>query len=82
MEDDILKQKVDGGHEFWSIYLTCSLVLQVLQAAHDDLGHNGFPRTYTAVKWVFYWKKHQRECPTTLQTLPSVHAAQIGECEV
>ena len=55
MEDDLLKQKVvDGGHEFWSIYLPCSLVLQVLQAAHDDLGHNGFPRTYAAVKRVFY----------------------------
>ena len=57
MEDDLLKQKVvDGGHEFWSIYLPCSLVLQVLRAAHDDLGHNGFPRTYAAVKRVFYWK--------------------------
>ena len=31
MEDDLLKQKVlDGRHEFWSIYLPCSLVLQVL----------------------------------------------------
>ena len=57
MEDGLLKQKVvDGGHEFWSIYLPCSLVLQVLQAAHDDLGHNGFPRIYAAVKWIFYWK--------------------------
>ena len=57
IEDDLLKQKVvDGRHEFWSIYLPCNLVLQVLQAAHDDLGHNGFPRTYAAVKLVFYWK--------------------------
>ena len=32
------------------------LVLQVLHAAHDDLGHNGFPRTYAALKRVFYWK--------------------------
>ena len=31
-------------------------VLQVLCAAHDDLGHNGFPRTYAALKRVFYWK--------------------------
>ena len=31
MEDDLLKRKVvDGGHEFWSIYLPASLVLQVL----------------------------------------------------
>ena len=57
MEDVLLKQKVvDGRHESWSIYLPCSLVLQVLRAAHNDLGHNGFPRTYAAVKQVFYWK--------------------------
>ena len=57
MKDGLLKRKVvDRGHEFWSIHLPTSLVLQVLQAAHDDLGHNGFPRTYTAVKWIFYWK--------------------------
>ena len=31
------------------------LVLQVLCTAHDDLGHNGFPRTYAALKKVFYW---------------------------
>ena len=31
MEDDLLKRKVvDGGHEFWSIYLPASLMLQVL----------------------------------------------------
>ena len=32
------------------------LVLQVLHAAHDNLGHNGFARTYAALKRVFYWK--------------------------
>ena len=57
IEDDLLKRKVvDGGHEFWSIYLPCSLVLQVLQAAHDELGHNGFQITYAAVKWILDWK--------------------------
>ena len=31
MEDELLKRKVvGGGHEFWSIYLPSSLVLQVL----------------------------------------------------
>ena len=31
MEDELLKRKVvDGGHEFWSIYLPSSLVLWVL----------------------------------------------------
>ena len=32
------------------------LVLQALCTAHDDLGHNGFPRTYEALKRAFYWK--------------------------
>ena len=47
---------VDGGHEFHTIYLPAMLVLQVLHAALDELGHNGFPRTYAALKRVFYWK--------------------------
>ena len=42
-ENGLLTRKViDGGHEFHAIYLLVVLVLQVLHAAHDDLGHNGF----------------------------------------
>ena len=53
-ENGLLTRKViDGGHKFCTIYLPAVLVLQVL---HDDLGHNGFPRTYAALKRVFYWK--------------------------
>ena len=56
-ENGLLTRKVmDDGHEFCTIYLSAVLVLQVLWAAHDDLGHNGFPRTYAALKQVFYWK--------------------------
>ena len=56
-EKGLLTRKViDGGCEFHAIYLPAVLVLQVLHAAHDDLGHNGFPRTYAALKRVFYWK--------------------------
>ena len=56
-ENGLLTRKViDGGHEFCTIYLPAVLVLQVLHAAHDDLGHNGFPRTYAALKRVFCWK--------------------------
>ena len=54
-ENGLLTRKVvDGGHEFHAIYLPNVLVLQVLRTAHDDLGHNGFPRTYAALKRVFY----------------------------
>ena len=65
MEDGLLKQKVvDGGHEFWSFYLPCSL---------DDLGHNGFPRTYAAVEWVFYWKTSKRMSSNTANFAQCAH---------
>ena len=50
-ENELLMRKViDGGHEFHTIYLPSILILQVLQTAHEDLDHNGFPRTYAALK--------------------------------
>ena len=50
-ENELLTRKViDGGHEFHAIYLPSILIFQVLLTAHDDLGHNGFPRTYAALK--------------------------------
>ena len=50
-ENELLTRKViDSGHEFYAIYLPSVLIFQVLRTAHDDLGHNGFPRTYAALK--------------------------------
>ena len=50
-ENELLMRKViDGEHEFHAIYLPSILIFQVLRTAHDDLGHNGFPRTYAALK--------------------------------
>ena len=71
-ENELLMRKViDGGHEFHAIYLPSLLIFQVLRTAHDDLGHNGFPRTYAALKRVFFWKgmkedirKHCKTCAT------------------
>ena len=73
-ENGLLTRKVvDGGHEFCAIYLPNVLVFQVLQTAHDDLGHNRFPRMYAALKRVFYWKgmkedirKHCKTCATCM----------------
>ena len=49
------------------------LVFQVLQVAHDELAHNGFPRPYAALKRIFYWKgmkedirKHCKTCATCI----------------
>ena len=50
-ENGLLTRKViDGGHKFCTIYLPSILTFQVLRTAHDDLGHNGFPRTHAALK--------------------------------
>ena len=69
--EPLTRNVIDGGHEFCAIHLPSILTFQVLQAAHDDLGHNGFPRTYAALKRVFYWKgmkedirKHCKTCAT------------------
>ena len=71
-ENELLMRKViNGGHEFHAIYLPSVLIFQVLRTAHDDLGHNGFPRTYAAIKRVFFWmgmkediRKHCKTCAT------------------
>ena len=71
-DNELLMRKViDGGYEFRAIYLPNVLIFQVLRTAHDDLGHNGFPRTYAALKRVFFWKgmkedirKHCKTCAT------------------
>ena len=50
-ENELLTRKViDGGHKFCAIYLLSVLIFQVLRTAHNDLGHNGFPRTYAVIK--------------------------------
>ena len=71
-ENELLTRKViDGGHKFRAIYLPSGLIFQVLRTAHDDFGHNGFPRTYSVIKRVFFWKgmkedigKHCKTCAT------------------
>ena len=69
----LMRKVVDGGHEFHAIYLPNVLVFQVLQTAHNDLGHNRFLRTYAVLKRVFYWKgmkedirKHCKTCATCM----------------
>ena len=68
-ENELLMGKViDGGHKFRAIYLPSVLIFQVLRTAHDDLGHNGFPRTYAALKRVFFWKEMKEDIRTHCKT--------------
>ena len=50
---------MEGGQAFKAIYVPKtppSLIQSILKAAHDDAGHNGFPRTYSAIRRLYYWK--------------------------
>ena len=73
LQEGILYQRViERGHLFQVIYVPRmpeSLIQSILQTAHDDSGHNGFPRTYSAIRRLYYWKgikedvlQHCRNC--------------------
>ena len=60
MNDGVLHQRViEGGQMFQAIYvprMPPGLIESILTAAHDDSGHNGFSRTYSAIRRLYYWK--------------------------
>ena len=60
INDGILYRRViEGGQTFQAIYVPRTppgLIQSMLKAAHDDSGHNGFPRTYSAIRRLYYWK--------------------------
>ena len=53
LQEGILYRRViEGGQSFQAIYMPRtpeSLIQVILQTAHDESGHNGFPRTYSAI---------------------------------
>ena len=70
IQDKLLKRYVvDGDKTYETIVLPRALTAQILQIAHDDLGHNGTHRTYTLLKRLYYCKglkpcvtKHIQRC--------------------
>ena len=57
-EDDLLWQRIsDNSQDFKPVVLPGSLISTALLLAHDHTGHNGFRRTYAALKWLYYWKE-------------------------
>ena len=70
IKDKLLKRNViDGDNTYETTVLPRPLIAQVLQMAHDNLGHNGTHRMYTLLKRLYYWKglkpsvtKHIKMC--------------------
>ena len=70
IKDKILKRYIiDGDNTYETTVILRALTTQILQMAHDELGHNGTHRTYTLLKRLYYWKglkpsveKHIKMC--------------------
>ena len=46
----------NNGHKFRAAVVPEELIGTVLYLGHNQSGHNGYQRTYAAIKWVYYWK--------------------------
>ena len=55
----LFKHIVDNGHKFEARVIPNSLVDVVLHLGHNQSGHNGYQRTYAAIKHLYYWKGMQ-----------------------
>ena len=57
LKDNVLKgYVVDGNDIYETVVIPRVITTQILQMAHDNLGHNGTHRTYTLLKRLYYWK--------------------------
>ena len=57
MGNDILKRKlVENALLYKSVIIPDVLKETLLMLAHNEQGHNGFKRTYDALKTLYHWK--------------------------
>ena len=52
----LYRSVVDNGHKFEAAVVPEDLIHTVLHLDHNQSGHNGYQRTYAAIKRVYYWK--------------------------
>ena len=70
IENGILKRYIDDNKQRFEVtVLPQTLTEPALQLAHEGLGHNGIPQTYTLLRQQYYWKglkpsvtKHVKQC--------------------
>ena len=57
MENNVLYcMVIENNHKFDAAVLPAELVNTALFLGHNQSGHNGFQRTYAAIKRIYYWK--------------------------
>ena len=52
----LYRSVIDNGHKFRAAVVPEELVGTVLYLGHNQPGHNGYQRTYAAIKCMYYWK--------------------------
>ena len=52
----LFRSIVENGHKFEVRVIPESLKDVVLHLGHNQSGHNGYQRTYAAIKHLYYWK--------------------------
>ena len=52
---------VENNHKFDAAVLQAELVNTALFLGHNQSGHNGFQRTYAAIKRIYYWKGMRKD---------------------
>ena len=52
----LFRSIVENGHKFEVRVIPESLQDVILHLGHNQSGHNGYQRTYTAIKHLYYWK--------------------------
>ena len=57
LEEGILKRYVDDHKQRFEVtVLPRDLAPVTLRLAHEEMGHNGIPRTYALLRRLYYWK--------------------------
>ena len=70
LENDILYRSImDNGHKFSTAVLPEDLTDTVLDLGHNQSGHNGYQRTYAAIKRNYYWKGNEETHSGSLENL-------------
>ena len=51
---------IDNGHKFEAAVVPEDLIGTVLHLGHNQSSHNGYQRTYAAIKHVYFWKEMRK----------------------
>ena len=63
----------ENNHKFDAAVLPAELINTALFLGHNQSGHNGFQRTYAAIKRIYYWKGMRKDISKIAKV---VHNAQ------